>query len=77
MDTAELERNWGIEVDPSLLHRAQTLAHHLSWQPDEGWRLNLPPDVAAAFSPIYGRAVYAVVETRSNALRGLWKESKK
>ncbi|MFC3126336.1 sensor histidine kinase [Pseudoroseomonas globiformis] len=52
----------------SLLHRAQTLAHHLSWQPEQGWKLSLPADVAAAFSPIYGRAVYAVVDTRTNAL---------
>lgn len=57
----------GLEQQ-SLLHRAQTIAYHLSWQADAGWRVNLPRDVAAAFSPHYGRAVYAVVDKASGEL---------
>ena len=46
----------------SLQQRAELIARNLQHQPGEGWRVALPPSAAAAFSTLYGRAAYAVVD---------------
>ncbi|WBV45478.1 ATP-binding protein [Pseudoroseomonas cervicalis] len=54
----------------ALMQRAQSIARHLSFAPESGWRLSLPPDIAAAFSSLYGRAAYAVVDQHGEHLLG-------
>lgn len=54
----------------ALTERAQSIARHLSFAPERGWRLDLPPDIAAAFSSLYGRAAYAVVDQHGDYLLG-------
>ncbi|MBE9607415.1 sensor histidine kinase N-terminal domain-containing protein [Acetobacteraceae bacterium H6797] len=53
----------------SLAQRAQMIAEHLSWA-DGHWNLRLPPDIAAAFSPVYGRSSFAVVTPEGEFVTG-------
>ncbi|WP_419897043.1 ATP-binding protein [Roseomonas sp. USHLN139] len=53
----------------ALTGRAAVIIRHLEHRP-EGWRLALPEDVAAAFSPAYGRAAFAVVDAEGRFLVG-------
>lgn len=53
----------------ALLRRAAIVSQHLH-RDENGWHLDLPEDVAAAFSSSYGRAAFAVVDGRGNVLTG-------
>lgn len=54
----------------ALQGRAEMIANHLRHDANGEWRLNLPSDVAAAFSIVYGRAAYAVVDAQGKLILG-------
>jgi len=54
----------------SLMGRAQSIAHGLHFDQEQGWQVTLAPDVAAAFSPMYGRAIFAVADAEGRFLLG-------
>lgn len=54
----------------SLVARAEMIAQHLQRDEAGHWRLDLPQDVAAAFSIVYGRASYAIVTAEGDFLMG-------
>ena len=54
----------------SLVARAEMIAQHLQQDESGNWRLELPQEVAAAFSIVYGRASYAIVTAEGDFLMG-------
>lgn len=54
----------------SLVARAEMIAQHLQQDDSGNWRLELPQEVAAAFSIVYGRASYAIVTAEGDFLMG-------
>lgn len=53
----------------ALLGRAAIVSQHLLHE-EAGWHLDLPEEMAAAFSSSYGRAAFAVVDRQGNVLTG-------
>ncbi len=54
----------------SLVARAGMIAQHLHRDEAGQWRLELPQEVAAAFSIVYGRASYAIVTADGDFVMG-------